>query len=120
MLSVSFNYAVEKDYISKSPVKFKTEDLFLKREDNRRLTRSQMDSVLDRTRKYDERSKSNPRLNIDYYKEKRLSVVPCCVIAFALSTPRRYRSEGAALCWDQISFHEKKIFFGVDLYSELI
>ena len=112
MLSVILNHAVEKKYISKSPVKFKTEDLFLKREDNRRLTRTQMDSVLDRTRKYDERSKSNPRLNLDYYKEKRLSVVPCCVIAFALSTPRRYRSEGAALCWDQISFHEKKIFFG--------
>jgi len=112
MLSVILNHAVEKDYISENPVKFKTEDLFLKREDNRRLTRTQMDSVLDRTRKYDERSKSNPRLNLDYYKEKRLSVVPCCVIAFALSTPRRYRSEGAALCWDQISFHEKKIFFG--------
>ena len=111
MLSVIFNYAVEKNYISENPVKFKTEDLFLKREDNRRLTRSQMDSVLDRTRKYDERSKSNPRLNLDYYKAKRLSVVSCTVIAFALSTPRRYRGEGAALCWDQISFHEKKVFF---------
>lgn len=111
MLSVVFNYAVEKNYISKNPVKFKTEDLFLKREDNRRLTRTQMDSVLDRSRKYDERSKSNPRLNLDYYKAKRLSVVSCAVISFALSTPRRYRGEGAALCWDQISFHEKKVFF---------
>jgi|ETNmetMinimDraft_11_1059920.scaffolds.fasta_scaffold11383_1 integrase len=112
MLSVIFNYAAEKNYISQNPVKFKTEDLFLKHEDNRRLTRSQMDSVLDRTRKYDERSKSNPRINLDYYKAKRLRVVPCTVIAFALSTPRRYRGEGAALRWDQISFHEKKIFYG--------
>tara|TARA_R100000093_G_C1943377_1_gene73126 strand:+ start:571 stop:1971 length:1401 start_codon:yes stop_codon:yes gene_type:complete len=110
IFGVIFNYAAEKNYISKSPVKFKTEDLFIKHEDNRRLTRLQMDSVLDLSCKYDKRSKSNPRLNLDYYAAKRFNVVPCTVISFALKTPRRYQSEGAELRWDQISFHEKKIF----------
>ena len=110
MLSVIFNYAVEKKYIATNPVKFKTEDLFERKEDNRRYTRTQMDAIIDRTIKYDARSKNNPRLNLDHYKSKGLSPVACCIIGYALLTPRRYRSEGAAIKWGQISFHEKKLF----------
>ena len=110
MLSVIFNYAVERKYIATNPVKFKTEDLFERKEDNRRFTRKQMDTILDFVLKYDGRSKDNPRLNLDYYKSKKLSPVACCIIAYALLTPRRYRSEGACIKWDQISFHEKKLF----------
>jgi len=110
MLGVIFNYAVEKKLVSNNPVKFKTEDLFEKKEDNRRLTWTQMSSVKDRAIRYDDRSKNNPRLNIDYYKEKGLNPVSCCLIGFALLTPRRYKSEGGQIQWGQISFQEKKLF----------
>ena len=110
MLGVIFNYAVEKKFVSNNPVKFNTEDLFEKKEDNSRLTRTQMDSVKDMVVRYDDRSKNNPRLNIDYYKEKGLNPVSCCLIGFALLTPRRYKSEGGQIQWGQISFQEKKLF----------
>ena len=111
ILGVLFKYAVEKKLVSENPVQFKSEDLFEKKEDNRRLTRTQMDAVLDMVIKYDERSKPNhPRLNLNYYDERRLSPVACCLIGYDLLCGKRIISEGAVITWNDISFHDKKLF----------
>jgi integrase len=111
ILGVIFNYAVEKKLIAENPVQFGVEDLYEKKEDNRRLTRQQMDTVLGMVVKYDERSKPNhPRLNLNYYLEKKLNPVSCCLIGYDLLCGKRIISEGAKITWDDISFHEKKLF----------
>ena len=108
MLSVIFNWGIEQKYQKENPAKFKKEELYDKKEDNRVLTKAQKKAVLNYVLKYDERREA--RLNMNYYKEKKLSVVSCALIAYALLTPRRYRSEGGAIKWSQISFPEKKLY----------
>ena len=111
ILGVLFKYAVEKKLVSENPVQFKSEDLFEKKEDNRRLTRPQMDAVLSMVIKYDERSTSkHPRLNLNYYYERGLSAVACTLIGYDLLCGKRIISEGAKITWDDVSFHEKKLF----------
>ena len=110
MLSVVFNYAIEKKLVSSSPVKFKKEDFYKQKENNRYLNKSQMEAVLDYVLKYDERS-DTPKLNWDHYKKKNLKIVSCAVIAKALLDGHRYRNEGAVLKWRQVSFPLKKMFF---------
>ena len=106
-----FKYAAAKKLVAENPVQFKSEDLFEKKEDNRRLTRAQMDAVLDMVIKYDERSKPNhPRLNLNYYYERRLSPVSCVLIGYDLLCGKRIISEGAKITTDDVSFHEKKLF----------
>ena len=106
MLGVIFKYAIERKYITKSPVQFKTDELFPKLERNQRLTKKQMDSVISYTVRYDERGKD--RLNIASYKADRLNPVSCCVIGKALLDAKRFLSEGAETKWNEISFHEKQ------------
>lgn len=110
MLGVVFGYAVEKKYIDANPVKFKKDDFFEQKENNKYFTRAQIELILSYALKYDERSKENPKLNTDYYKSERLNPVSCLIIAKALMSPQRYRSEGAMLRWKQVSFPQKKIF----------
>jgi len=109
-LSVIFGYAIEKKYIDVNPVKFKKDDFFEQKENNKYLSRPQMEMVLGMALRYDERSKENPKLNTDYYKSERLNPVSCCIIAKALMSPQRYRSEGGMIRWKQISFPQKKLF----------
>ncbi len=108
ILSVIFNWGIEQKYQKENPAQFKKEELYDKKEDNRVLTKAQKKAVLNYVLKYDERREA--RLNMNYYKEKRLSVVSCALIAYALLTPRRYRSEGGAIKWSQISFPERKLY----------
>lgn len=108
MLSVIFKWGVEHKYLKTSPVKFKRDELYDKKEDNRILTKAQTKAVLNYVLRYDERKEN--RLNMNYYKKKKLTVVSCCLIAYALLTPRRYRSEGGAIKWSQLSFPEKKLY----------
>jgi integrase len=110
MLGVIFKYAAEQSYISKSPVQFKTEDLFEKKERNQRLTKTQMDAVINYALRYDERGKD--RLNIASYKADRYNPVSCCVIVKALLDAKRFLSEGAEAKWNEISFHEKLQYCG--------
>tara|TARA_R110002126_G_scaffold153254_2_gene300399 strand:+ start:649 stop:2037 length:1389 start_codon:yes stop_codon:yes gene_type:complete len=110
MMSVVFNYAIERKLISSNPVRFKKEDFYKQKENNRYLNKSQMEAVLDYVLKYDERSQT-PKLNHDYYRNKNLKIVSCCVIAKALLDGHRYRNEGAVLKWSQVSFPLKKLFF---------
>jgi len=108
ILSVIFNWGIEQKYQKENPAQFKEDELYDKKEDNRVLTKAQKKAVLNYVLKYDERREA--RLNMNYYKEKRLSVVSCALIAYALLTPRRYRSEGGAIKWSQISFPERKLY----------
>ena len=110
MISVIFNYAVEKKLVSFNPVKFKKDDFYKQKENNRYLTKSQMDTVLDYVLQYDERSEI-PKLNHDYYNNKNLKIVSCAVIAKALLDGHRYRNEGSMTQWSQVSFPLKKLFY---------
>ena len=108
MLSVIFNWSIEQKYQKENPAQFKKDELYDKKEDNRILTKVQRRTVLNYVLKYDGRKEA--RLNMNYYNEKKLSVVSCSLIAYALLTPRRYRSEGGAIKWSQISFPERKLY----------
>jgi len=108
MLSVIFNWSIEQKYQKENPAQFKKDELYDKKEDNRILTKAQMKAVLNYALRYDERRES--RLNMNYYEEKRLDIVSCSLIAYALLTPRRYRSEGGSIMWKQLSFAEKKLY----------
>ena len=108
MFSVVFGYAVEKKYISKNPVEFKKADFYEQKENNKYLTREQIEMVLSYALKYDERSES-PKLNLDYYKSKGLKPVSCSIICNALLGGHRYRDEGAKVRWKQVSFHQSTL-----------
>ena len=112
MMSVIFNYAVEKKYVQISPVQFKKDDFYKQRENNRYLTRQQMDAVIDYCLNYDERNKDNPKLNHDYYRSRQLDIVSCSIIAKALLDGHRYRNEGSATRWNEVSLNQKKLYFG--------
>tara|TARA_R110000850_G_scaffold46024_3_gene115986 strand:- start:16 stop:1383 length:1368 start_codon:yes stop_codon:yes gene_type:complete len=108
MLSVIFNWSIDHKLQKNNPAQFKKDELYEKKEDNRILTKDQKKAVLNYVLKYDERKEA--RLNMNYYKENRLSVVSCCLIAYSLLTGRRYRSEGGAVKWSMLSFPEKKLY----------
>ena len=108
MLSVIFNWSIDQKFQKENPAAFSKDDLYAKKEDNRILTKTQITTVLNYVLKYDERKEA--RLNMNYYKEHRLSVVSCCLIAYSLLTGRRYRSEGGVVKWSQISFPERKLY----------
>ena len=108
MLRTVMEYAKDKGYVAINPVRFKVKELYEKKEDNRRLTKPQMDAVLDRLIVYDKRSK-HPKLNLDYYKENNRSPVACTVLGGALLQGRRYRSEWAKITYKQLSLTSKKL-----------
>jgi|TARA_B100001971_G_scaffold62399_1_gene57411 integrase len=108
-LKVLFNYAIELKLLHTNPVTIKNKERFGDKEDNRILTKEQKEIVLKIVWKLDKRT---GKLNYNYYKSMRLSMVACCIIAFWLTTPRRNISEGNSIRWKQISFPTKKIAFG--------
>ena len=108
MLRTVMEYAKAKGYIAINPVRFKVKELYDKKEDNRRLTKPQMDAVLDRLIVYDKRSK-HPKLNLHYYEENNLNPVACCVLGGALLQGRRYRSEWAKITYSQLSLSSKHL-----------
>ena len=108
MLRTVMEYAKDKGYITINPVRFKVKELYDKKEDNRRLTKPQMDAVLDRLIVYDKRSK-HPKLNLHYYEENNLNPVACCVLGGALLQGRRYRSEWAKITYSQLSLSSKNL-----------
>ena len=108
MLRTVMEYAKAKGYIAINPVHFKVKELYDKKEDNRRLTKPQMDAVLDRLIVYDRRSK-HPKLNLHYYEENNLNPVACCVLGGALLQGRRYRSEWAKITYSQLSLSSKNL-----------
>jgi integrase len=105
-LNVVFNYALEEKIISINPVKMKQKEMAPDREDNRILSDQQRKTILNICWVIDKRT---GKLNYNYYKKKRLSVVGCCEIAFWLTTGRRNISEGNSIKWKQISFPTKRI-----------
>lgn len=107
-LNVLFVYAVEAGELAMNPIKMKKKDWSPDREDNRVLTEEQRKTILNIVWKIDRRT---GRINYNYYKEKELNLVGCCVIAYWLWTGRRNVSEGNKIKWTQISFPTKKIFF---------
>ena len=108
MLRTVMEYAKDKGYVAINPVRFKVKELYDKKEDNRRLTKPQMDAVLDRLIVYDRRSK-HPKLNLHYYEENNLNPVACCVLGGALLQGRRYRSEWAKITYSQLSLTSKHL-----------
>ena len=108
MLRTVMEYAKDKGYVAINPVHFKVKELYEKKEDNRRLTKPQMDAVLDRLIVYDKRSK-HPKLNLHYYEENNLNPVACCVLGGALLQGRRYRSEWAKITYSQLSLTSKNL-----------
>ena len=108
MLRTVMEYAKDKGYVAINPVHFKVKELYEKKEDNRRLTKPQMDAVLDRLIVYDKRSK-HPKLNLHYYEENNLNPVACCVLGGALLQGRRYRSEWAKITYSQLSLSSKHL-----------
>ena len=108
MLRTVMEYAKDKGYVAINPVHFKVKELYEKKEDNRRLTKPQMDAVLDRLIVYDKRSK-HPKLNLHHYEENNLNPVACCVLGGALLQGRRYRSEWAKITYKQLSLTSKKL-----------
>ncbi len=108
MLRTVMEYAKAKGYIAINPVHFKVKELYDKKEDNRRLTKPQMDAVLDRLIVYDKRSK-HPKLNLHHYEENNLNPVACCVLGGALLQGRRYRSEWAKITYSQLSLTSKHL-----------
>ena len=108
MLRTVMEYAKAKGYIAINPVHFKVKELYDKKEDNRRLTKPQMDAVLDRLIVYDKRSK-HPKLNLHHYEENNLNPVACCVLGGALLQGRRYRSEWAKVTYSQLSLTSKHL-----------
>ena len=108
MLRTVMEYAKDKGYVAINPVHFKVKELYEKKEDNRRLTKPQMDAVLDRLIVYDKRSK-HPKLNLHYYEENNLNPIACCVLGGALLQGRRYRSEWAKITYSQLSLSSKHL-----------
>ena len=108
MFRTVMEYAKDKGYVAINPVHFKVKELYEKKEDNRRLTKPQMDAVLDRLIVYDKRSK-HPKLNLHYYEENNLNPVACCVLGGALLQGRRYRSEWAKITYSQLSLSSKHL-----------
>ena len=108
MFRTVMEYAKDKGYVAINPVHFKVKELYEKKEDNRRLTKPQMDAVLDRLIVYDKRSK-HPKLNLHYYEENNLNPVACCVLGGALLQGRRYRSEWAKITYSQLSLSSKNL-----------
>ena len=108
MLRTVMEYAKAKGYIAINPVRFRVKELYDKKEDNRRLTKPQMDAVLDRLIVYDKRSK-HPKLNLHHYEENNLNPVACCVLGGALLQGRRYRSEWAKVTYSQLSLTSKHL-----------
>ena len=108
MLRTVMEYAKDKGYVAINPVHFKVKELYEKKEDNRRLTKPQMDAVLDRLIVYDKRSK-HPKLNLHHYEENNLNPVACCVLGGALLQGRRYRSEWAKITYSQLSLSSKHL-----------
>ena len=108
MLRTVMEYAKDKGYITINPVRFKVKELYDKKEDNRRLTKTQMDAALDYFIVYDKRSK-HPKLNLNHYKENNLNPVACCVLGGALLQGRRYRSEWAKITYSQLSLSSKHL-----------
>ena len=108
MFRTVMEYAKDKGYVAINPVHFKVKELYEKKEDNRRLTKPQMDAVLDRLIVYDKRSK-HPKLNLHYYEENNLNPVACCVLGGALLQGRRYRSEWAKITYSQLSLTSKHL-----------
>ena len=107
-LSVVFNYSVEEKMLSKNPVEMKQKEMAADKEDNRILTESQRQTLINVVWKIDRRT---GKINYNYYKERELNLVGCCIIAFWLLTGRRNVSEGNKIKWKQISLPTKKIFF---------
>ena len=108
MLRTVMEYAKDKGYVAINPVHFKVKELYEKKEDNRRLTKPQMDAALDRLIVYDKRNK-HPKLNLHYYEENNLNPVACCVLGGALLQGRRYRSEWAKITYSQLSLSSKHL-----------
>lgn len=111
MMSVVMGYAKKKKYIKENPVQFSTDDYYERKENNKFLTRQQMDAIVDLTLKYDERSKDNPKLNHDHYKNRDLNMVSCLVIAKVLLDGKRPYNEGSSLKWLDVSLQTKKLLF---------
>ena len=107
-LNVVFVYGIEVGELGKNPIKMKDKDWSPDREDNRVLTEDQRKTLLNIVWKIDKRT---GRINYNYYREKGLNLVGCCIIAFWLWTGRRNVSEGSSIKWKQISLPTKKIFF---------
>ena len=108
MFRTVMEYAKDKGYVATNPVRFKVKELYAKKVDNRMLTKSQMDRVIERAIVYDKRSQT-PKLNLFYYEQNNYNVVACCVIAGALLQGRRYRSEWAKVQYNQISLSTKTL-----------
>ena len=108
MFRTVMEYAKDKGYVATNPVRFKVKELYAKKVDNRMLTKSQIDRVIERAIVYDKRSQT-PKLNLFYYEQNNYNVVACCVIAGALLQGRRYRSEWAKVQYNQISLSTKTL-----------
>ena len=108
MFRTVMEYAKDKGYIAINPVRFKVKELYEKKEDNRMLTKPQMDAAIEYLIVYDKRSK-HPKLNLNYYKENNRSPVACTILGGALLQGRRYRSEWAKITYKQLSLTSKKL-----------
>ena len=108
MFRTVMEYAKDKGFVAINPVHFKAKELYEKKEDNRILTKTQMDAALDYLIMYDKRS-NHPKLNLDYYKENNRSPVACTVLGGALLQGRRYRSEWGKITYSQLSLTSKHL-----------
>ena len=68
MFRTVMEYAKDKGFVAINPVRFKVKELYEKKEDNRMLTKPQMDAAIAYLINYDKRSQ-HPKLNLNYYKE---------------------------------------------------
>jgi len=108
-LNVVFVYGIEVGELSINPVEMKKKDFSPDREDNRIFTKEQRKTILNIVWKIDKRT---GRINYNYYKEKGLNLVGCCIIAFRLRTGRRVVCEVNKIKWTtNVSLPAKKIFF---------
>ena len=108
MFRTVMEYAKDKGYVAINPVRFKVKELYEKKEDNRMLTKTQMDAAIEYFIVYDKRSQ-HPKLNLFYYKDKNLNPVACCVLGGALLQGRRYRSEWSSIKYSNLSLATKKL-----------
>tara|TARA_R100000656_G_scaffold20020_1_gene18094 strand:+ start:187 stop:1554 length:1368 start_codon:yes stop_codon:yes gene_type:complete len=90
-LKMFFNHVLDKD--QDNPCKIPSEG-FLNEEKEYLdfLNETELEAVINKAFKKDER---NGRLLASHYKQRNLSPVSCCLIAFALGTGRRTRSEAS-------------------------
>jgi integrase len=108
MFRTVMEYAKDKGFVAINPVRFKVKELYEKKEDNRMLTKPQMDAAIAYLINYDKRSQ-HPKLNLNYYKENNRNPVACTVLGGALLQGRRYRSEWAKITYKQLSLTSKKL-----------